>query len=79
MLGKLQPDFFPNVFGPGQDEPLDADAVRAKFAAMAAEVRSSGEAILVANRTDLTAMDGASAFRDRATLTPDRRNRTARW
>ena len=40
MLGKLQPDFFPNVFGPGQDEPLDADAVRAKFAAMAAEVKA---------------------------------------
>ncbi|MEC7494487.1 MAG: hydantoinase/oxoprolinase family protein, partial [Pseudomonadota bacterium] len=40
MLGKLQPDFFPNVFGPGQDEPLDADAVRTKFAAMAAEVKA---------------------------------------
>ncbi|MEC7983404.1 MAG: hydantoinase B/oxoprolinase family protein, partial [Pseudomonadota bacterium] len=40
MLGKLPPDFFPNVFGPGQDEPLDADAVRAKFAAMAAEVKA---------------------------------------
>ena len=25
MLGKLQPDFFPNVFGSGQDEPLDAE------------------------------------------------------
>ena len=41
MLGKLQPDFFPNVFGPGQDEPLDADAVRTKFAAMAAEVKAA--------------------------------------
>ena len=31
MLGKLRPEFFPPVFGPNQDEPLDADAVRAKF------------------------------------------------
>ena len=27
MLGKLQPDFFPRIFGPGQNEPLDAQAV----------------------------------------------------
>ena len=41
MLGKLQPEFFPPVFGPNQDEPLDADAVRARFTEMAAEVESS--------------------------------------
>ena len=41
MLGTLQPEFFPHVFGPGQDEPLDADAVRAKFAALAAEIREA--------------------------------------
>ena len=35
MLGKLQPDFFPKIFGPGQDQPLDAGAVRESFAAMA--------------------------------------------
>ena len=40
MLGKLRPEFFPPVFGPNQDEPLDADAVRAKFTAMAAEVEA---------------------------------------
>ncbi|MDQ6433451.1 hydantoinase B/oxoprolinase family protein [Mesorhizobium sp. LHD-90] len=38
MLGKLQPDFFPAIFGPGQDQPLDRDAVREKFAALADEV-----------------------------------------
>ncbi|MBM2712521.1 hydantoinase B/oxoprolinase family protein [Mesorhizobium caraganae] len=38
MLGKLQPDFFPAIFGPGQDQPLDATAVREKFAALAAEI-----------------------------------------
>ena len=41
MLGKLRPEFFPPVFGPDQNEPLDADAVRTKFAAMAAEVEAS--------------------------------------
>src|SRR6185437_6469464 len=38
MLGKLQPDFFPAIFGPGQDQPLDAGAVRDKFTALAAEI-----------------------------------------
>ena len=38
MLGKLIPDFFPKIFGPGQDRPLDADAVREKFAALAGTI-----------------------------------------
>ena len=38
MLGKLQPDFFPAIFGPGQDEPLDAEVVREKFAALARRI-----------------------------------------
>ena len=38
MLGKLQPDFFPAIFGPGQDQPLDTEVVREKFAALAAEI-----------------------------------------
>ncbi len=38
MLGKLMPDFFPHIFGPGQDQPLDAEAVRSAFADLAREV-----------------------------------------
>ncbi|WP_159589199.1 hydantoinase B/oxoprolinase family protein [Chelativorans xinjiangense] len=38
MLGKLQPDFFPAIFGPGQDQPLDADTVRERFTALAERV-----------------------------------------
>jgi 5-oxoprolinase (ATP-hydrolysing) len=38
MVGKLIPDFFPKIFGPKQDQPLDAEAVRAGFAALAREV-----------------------------------------
>ncbi len=35
MLGKIQPAYFPKVFGPHGDEALDADVVREKFAALA--------------------------------------------
>jgi 5-oxoprolinase (ATP-hydrolysing) len=38
MAGKLMPDFFPRIFGPGQNEPLDRDAVRGAFAALTKEV-----------------------------------------
>src|SRR5205807_1933561 len=31
MVGKLMPDFFPKIFGPSQDLPLDAKAVRSAF------------------------------------------------
>ncbi len=43
MVGKLQPAFFPAVFGPQGNEPLDADVVSRKFAALADEVeRATG-------------------------------------
>ena len=35
MLGKLSPGLFPAIFGPNRDQPLDADAVREGFEAMA--------------------------------------------
>jgi 5-oxoprolinase (ATP-hydrolysing) len=35
MLGKLNPDFFPAIFGPDQDEPLDRDVVAETFGAIA--------------------------------------------
>ncbi|MGK2923666.1 MAG: hydantoinase/oxoprolinase family protein, partial [Methyloceanibacter sp.] len=35
MTGKLQPDFFPHIFGPGQDQPLDRAAVAKAFKALA--------------------------------------------
>jgi 5-oxoprolinase (ATP-hydrolysing) len=39
MLGKIQPGFFPAVFGPGGSLPLDAEIVRGKFEALAQEIR----------------------------------------
>ncbi len=38
MIGKLRPEFFPAIFGKDQNQTLDADAVKAKFAALAAEI-----------------------------------------
>src|SRR5258706_4287944 len=38
MLGRLQAQFFPRVFGPSGDEPLDAEIVREKFAVLAREI-----------------------------------------
>jgi 5-oxoprolinase (ATP-hydrolysing) len=38
MLGKLMPEFFPHIFGRGQDQPLDAEAVREAFAELAGAV-----------------------------------------
>ena len=38
MVGKLLPDFFPKIFGPAQNEPLDAGAVGEAFAALAKQV-----------------------------------------
>ncbi len=38
MLGKLQADYFPPIFGPGQDQPLDTEVVRHKFTELAADI-----------------------------------------
>ena len=46
MLGKLNPQYFPSVFGPDADQPLDRDIVVAKFTALAAEVaRATGRRV----------------------------------
>jgi len=41
MLGRIQPDFFPPVFGPEGNEPLDAEVVRQRFAEMAGRIREA--------------------------------------
>jgi len=38
MTGKLQPDFFPHIFGPGQDEPLDRKSVVKAFHSLARQL-----------------------------------------
>ncbi len=41
MLGKVQPRFFPHVFGPRADQPLDEAAVRRAFVAMAERINAA--------------------------------------
>ncbi len=43
MVGKLKADFFPAIFGPNQDQPLDPGTVSEKFSAIAAETGTSAE------------------------------------
>ena len=38
MVGKLQPEFFPAIFGPDQNEKLDTETVHAKFKNLASEI-----------------------------------------
>jgi 5-oxoprolinase (ATP-hydrolysing) len=42
MVGKLIPDYFPKIFGPQQDQPLDAGTVRHDFNNLAQKVTMSG-------------------------------------
>src|ERR671925_1667377 len=41
MRGKVQPAFFPAVFGPHGDEPLDAGTVRTQFAELTQRIREA--------------------------------------
>lgn len=38
MLGKLRPEFFPHIFGPNADQPLDDKIVREKFEELADQI-----------------------------------------
>jgi len=49
MVGKLDPKYFPSIFGPGSDEGLDGDAVKAAFGALAAEIGDGRSAEQVAD------------------------------
>jgi 5-oxoprolinase (ATP-hydrolysing) len=44
LLGRIQPDYFPHVFGERGDQPLDVAAVRTGFAELAARIeQATGE------------------------------------
>ncbi|MFN5178557.1 hydantoinase B/oxoprolinase family protein [Limnohabitans sp.] len=43
MLGKIQPDWFPKVFGPQANQPLSVEPVREKFSALARQTGRSAE------------------------------------
>jgi 5-oxoprolinase (ATP-hydrolysing) len=41
LLGRIQPEFFPAVFGHGGDQPLDAHVVAERFRVLAANIESA--------------------------------------
>ncbi|MCI5212746.1 MAG: 5-oxoprolinase, partial [Candidatus Electrothrix sp. ATG2] len=41
VLGRLQPDHFPHIFGPDEDQPLDQEAARAALAELTEEINIS--------------------------------------
>ncbi len=41
--GRLRPEFFPAIFGPDGDRPLDAEAARVRLESLAAEIGTSAE------------------------------------
>jgi 5-oxoprolinase (ATP-hydrolysing) len=45
MLGKLQADYFPQIFGVEGNEPLDSKVVQKKFAALASDAGMTPEAV----------------------------------
>jgi 5-oxoprolinase (ATP-hydrolysing) len=46
MLGRIQPEFFPRVFGSSADQPLDRDVVAQRFADLAARMnRGAGREV----------------------------------
>ena len=44
MLGRIQPAYFPAVFGPAGDQPVDAGIVREEFAALARRISEATSA-----------------------------------
>ena len=45
MVGKVQPRYFPKVFGPNADEPLSFEAVQTQFDVLAAQTGRAPEAV----------------------------------
>ena len=56
LLGRIQPRHFPAVFGPEGDAPLDAEAARTKFAALAESLCAAGHADASPERLALGAL-----------------------
>lgn len=41
VTGRIIPEFFPNIFGPNENEPLDVDGSRKAFAELTAEINAN--------------------------------------
>ncbi|KAJ2789375.1 hypothetical protein H4R21_006754, partial [Coemansia helicoidea] len=65
VLGRLRAEHFPHIFGPSEDQPLDVDAARALFEALAADINAetrSQHAAAGRRHTDKSAMEIALGF-----------------
>ncbi|HEY5666226.1 MAG TPA: hydantoinase B/oxoprolinase family protein [Gammaproteobacteria bacterium] len=56
LLGRIQPGYFPCVFGPTSDQPIDPGAVEAAFASLGRDIAAAGP-------TGLSAFQLAAGFR----------------
>ncbi|AJT68776.1 5-oxoprolinase [Streptomyces lydicus] len=68
MLGRIQPDHFPAVFGPDGDQPLDAGTVRTRFAELAARIAADtgddrGPEDVAAGFLDIAVLNMANAVK----------------
>jgi len=61
LLGRLQPDFFPKIFGADEQQPLDLDATRQAFAVLTNEVN---QWLSEQERPPMTAEQVAAGFLD---------------
>jgi 5-oxoprolinase (ATP-hydrolysing) len=51
VLGRLLPQYFPKLFGPSENEPLDAEGTRRAFEALADEINALAKANGMATKT----------------------------
>ncbi|MFG2227532.1 hydantoinase B/oxoprolinase family protein [Streptomyces sp. NPDC048644] len=68
MLGRVQPDHFPAVFGPGGDQPLDTGTVKEQFAELAARAAAAvgddrGPEDVAAGFLDIAVLNMANAVK----------------
>jgi 5-oxoprolinase (ATP-hydrolysing) len=63
MLGRIQPEHFPRVFGPSGDQPLDAGLVRDRFAALAREIGAAAPEQVAAGFLEIAVANMANAIK----------------
>lgn len=59
LLGRVIPEFFPHIFGPHEDQPLDREAVLAEFERLTQEASRSKH---IEGRREMKRMNGRRFF-----------------
>lgn len=59
FLGRIVPDYFPKIFGPNEDKPLDTEIVAEKFAELTNEINTDNK---MCGQPELTAKQVALGF-----------------